>query len=257
MSKPWKLQHLTHKTVREQKYEVALVPIGACEPHNLHLPYGTDAFESELIADRVCAAAWDLGAKVVQLPTIPYGVNSNMLDIPLAINVYPSTFFALLKDIADSLERHGILKLVIFNSHGGNDFLKPFIREMSGRTKLFICTIDWWKVGKDVYGEIFEHPDDHAGEMETSVMLAVAPELVKMVDAADGASRPTRFAAINKGWVQISRPWSGLTASTGVGNPLAATKEKGEKYLKAIVGRLAPFLAELSKANPQDANFPY
>src|SRR5437870_9738281 len=157
--KPWKLQHLTHKTIKESSFQVALLPIGACEPHNLHLPYGTDAYESELVCDRVCEAAHKLGARIVALPTIPYGVQSNMLDIPLAINVYPSTFFALLKDIADLLERHGILKLVIFNSHGGNDFLKPFIREMSGRSKLFICTIDWWKVGKDVYGEIFEHPD--------------------------------------------------------------------------------------------------
>src|SRR5688572_25008233 len=99
---PWKLQHLTHQTVRDTKYEVALLPIGACEPHNLHLPYGTDAYESELVSDRVCDAAWKLGAKVVQLATIPYGVQSNMLDLPLAINVYPSTMFALLKDIVNS-----------------------------------------------------------------------------------------------------------------------------------------------------------
>src|SRR5690242_11586829 len=111
--KPWKLQHLTHKSVRGNSYQVALHPIGACEPHNLHLPYGTDAYESELVSDRVCEAAVALGASVVQLPTIPYGVQSNMLDIPLAINVYPSTFFALLKDVVDSLSRHGIRKLVL------------------------------------------------------------------------------------------------------------------------------------------------
>jgi hypothetical protein len=120
--------------------------------------YGTDAYESELVGDRVCEEATRGGAKVVMLPTIPYGVQSNMLDIPLAINVYPSTLFVLLKDIADSLERHGIAKLVIFNSHGGNDFLKPFIREMSGRSKVFICVIDWWRVGKDVYDKIFDNP---------------------------------------------------------------------------------------------------
>jgi creatinine amidohydrolase len=253
----WKLQHLAYPTVRDAGYEVALLPIGACEPHNFHLPHGTDAYQSELVSDRVCEAATKLGAKVVQLPTIPYGVQSNMLDVPLAINVYPSTMFALLKDIADSLEGHGIRKLILFNSHGGNDFLKPFVREMSGRAKLFICVIDWWKVGKDRYNEIFTHPDDHGGEMETSVMLALAPQLVHLDRATDGAFNPTRFEAVNKGWVSISRPWRLLTESTGVGNPTQATKEKGERYLNLIVPRLAQYIAELSKADVNDATFPF
>jgi creatinine amidohydrolase len=254
---PWKLQHLTHRTVRDASYDVALLPIGACEPHNLHLPYGTDAYESELVSDRVCDAAWKLGAKVVQLPTLPYGVQSNMLDVPLAINVYPTTMFALLKDITDSLAGHGIRKLVLFNSHGGNDFLKPFVREMGGRSPVFISVIDWWKVGKDKYAEIFTHGDDHAGEMETSVMLALKPELVHLEHATDGASHATRFEAVNQGWVSISRPWKGLTDSTGVGNPTQATKEKGERYLSVIVPRLAQYLAELSKADVTDAKFPF
>ena len=253
----WKLTELRHATVKDAKYEVAVLPIGACEPHNHHLPYGTDAYESELVGERICADAAQRGAKVVMLPTIPYGVQSNMLDIPLAINVYPSTLFAFLKDIVDSLERHGIRKLAILNSHGGNDFLKPFIREMSGRSAVFICVIDWWRVGKDEYGEIFDHPDDHAGEMETSVMLALRPELVKLEDARDGASKPTRFEAVNKGWVSISRPWSGLTESTGVGDPRKATKEKGEKYLSVVVPRLGQFLAELAKADASEESFPF
>jgi creatinine amidohydrolase len=255
--KPWKLQHLPHKQVKGSHYEVAVLPIGACEPHNMHLPYGTDAYESELVSDLVCEKALQLGAKVVQLPTIPFGVQSNMLDIPLAINVYPSTFFLLLKDIVESLERHGVLKLILFNSHGGNDFLKPFIREMSGRSKMFICVIDWWRVGKDKYGEIFENADDHAGEMETSVMLALMPELVRLDDAMDGASKPTRFEAVNKGWVSISRPWSLLTESTGVGDPRKATREKGQKYLEVVVPRLVKFVAELSKSDVREANFPF
>jgi creatinine amidohydrolase len=254
---PWKLQHLTYADVREAGYEVALLPIGACEPHNLHLPHGTDAYESELVSDRVCEAATKLGAKVIQLPTIPYGVQSNMLDVPLAINVYPTTMFALLKDITDSLEGHGIRKLILFNSHGGNDFLKPFVREMSGRSKVFISVIDWWRVGKDKYAEIFTHGDDHAGELETSVMLALAPDLVHLAQAADGASNPTRFDAINKGWVSISRPWSGLTKSTGVGDPKEATKEKGERYLSLIVPRLGQYIADLSKENVDEATFPF
>ena len=253
----WKLQHLTYPTVRDTRYEVAVLPIGACEPHNHHLPHGTDAYEAELVSDRVCAEAEKLGAKVVQLPTIPYGVQSNMLDLPLAINVYPSTFFALLKDITNSLEGHGIRKLVLFNSHGGNDFLKTFAREMSGRCKVFISVIDWWRVGKDKYNEIFTHPDDHAGELETSIMLALKPELVHLPKALDGSSHVTQFEAVNKGWVSISRPWSRLTPSTGVGNPREATKEKGERYLALVVPRLAKYLVELSSADVDAPTFPF
>jgi creatinine amidohydrolase len=255
----WKLAHLTQADVRNARFNVAIQPIGACEPHNFHLPYGSDALQSERIADRVCAAAVELGAKVVQLPTIPYGVQSNMFDLAdaLPINVYPATLFAFLRDIVDSLERRGVVKLVLFNSHGGNDFLKPFVREMAGRSKAFISVIDWWKVGSDVYGQIFEKKDDHAGEMETSVNLALNPELVKMDRAADGSFKPTRFEAVNKGWVSISRPWHLLTDSTGVGDPRGASREKGEKYLSVVVPRLAKFIAELSAADVNDGKFPF
>jgi creatinine amidohydrolase len=258
--KPWKLSDLTQADYAKGKWQVAIQPIGACEPHNFHLPYGTDAYESELVCDRVCAAVHARGAAgVLQLPTLPYGVQSNMFDVPdaLPINVYPATLFALLRDIVDSLERRGIMKLILFNSHGGNDFLKPFIREMQGKSRLFISVIDWWKVGKDMYGTIFDKQDDHAGEMETSVMLAIAPEVVKLEAAADGTSKSTRFEAVNKGWVSISRPWHLLTASTGVGDPRAATKEKGEQYLAVIVPRLAQYLVELSSANMKDGTFPF
>src|SRR6476661_5567734 len=98
----WNLAQQNYQTVRAATYDVAVLPIGSCEPHNFHLPYGTDTLQAENIALRVCRRAAEQGAKVVKLPCIPYGVQSNMLELPLAINVYPSTFFSLLKDIVDS-----------------------------------------------------------------------------------------------------------------------------------------------------------
>lgn len=253
---PWNLPHLTYKTVRQHDYSVAVLPIGSCEPHNFHLPYGTDTLQSDGIASRACERAAQSGARVVKLPAIPYGVQTNMTALPLALNVYPSTFFTLLKDLVDSLENSGIHKLLILNGHGGNDFLKPFVREMMGRSAVFIAVCDWWKVGADVYDEIFERRDDHAGEMETSVILAMHPELVSLQDAADGATRTTRFEALNRGWVSTSRRWDLLTESTGTADPRAATAEKGERYLEVVVERLANFLCELAAA-PQDDTFPF
>src|SRR5262249_41168557 len=157
--------------------EVAVLPLGATEPHNLHLPYGTDIFEADLVGEKICEAAHARGAKVVLLPTIPYGTETNLMAFPLAMNVNPSTLFAVVADLVDSLVKHGIQKIVLLNSHGGND-LKPLVRELYGKSpaKLFLC--NWYTVLADVERQIFDKKDDHAGEMETSLALAFFPELV-------------------------------------------------------------------------------
>ena len=255
MVREWRLDELTYGMVKERRFEVAVLPVGAIEPHNLHLPYGSDAFHGEKIADRCCQAAVRFGAKVVLLPTIPYGVDSNQLGFPLAIHVGQPVLDAMVTEIVRSLEHHGILKLVIFNSHGGNSF-KPLVRELFGKTKVFVCVVDWWKVARDQYREIFEQVGDHADEMETSVNLALNPELVHMEAADEGAVRSSRFEAINRGWVQISRPWHLLTTNAGVGDPRAATAEKGERAIAVVVDRISRFLKELSDAQ-MDETFPY
>ena len=89
--RPWKLAEVNYGIVKEQSYEVAVLPLGATEPHNLHLPYGTDIFEADLVGEKICEAAWNRGAKVVLLPTIPYGTQTNQMQFPLAMNLNPAT----------------------------------------------------------------------------------------------------------------------------------------------------------------------
>jgi len=251
----WRLDELTYKMVGQRQFEVAVLPVGATEPHNLHIPYGSDAFHSEKIADLCCKAALELGAKVVLLPTIPYGVNSTHLEFPLAIHVGQPVLDAVVTEIVRSLEHHGIRKFVIFNGHGGNDF-KPLLRELYGKTSVFMALVNWWTVGSDHLKEIFSKPGDHADEMETSVGLALFGDLIHLADADDGAVRQTRFEAINRGWAQITRPWHLLTKNAGVGDPRAATPEKGRRYVEIVVERVARFLKELSDAE-MDETFPY
>jgi creatinine amidohydrolase len=88
--RPYILNELTWKAVREARYEVAVLPWGATEAHNLHLPYSTDNIQAEQIAARSAERAWEQGAKVVVLPLVPFGVNTGQLDIPLCINMNPS-----------------------------------------------------------------------------------------------------------------------------------------------------------------------
>jgi len=259
--RPWILAETNYHHVKDCEYQVAVLPVGATEPHNLHMPYGTDTFESEAIGSRVCEAAWNLGAKVVMLPAIPYGTETNQAKCRLSMNVNPTTMGQIIRDLIDSLAGHGIFKLLILNSHGGNEF-KPLLRELLGTTpvQLFLC--DWFRgITADVQKDLFEEAGDHAGEMETALGLAYFPELMRTssdgtVAADDGAVNPTRFDAVNNGWVSITRPWHLLTKNTGSGNPHPATREQGEALMRTIVERLSVFLAELAMS-PVDESFPF
>lgn len=258
--RPWKLAETNYAQVRANLPEVAVLPLGATEPHNLHLPYGTDMYEADQIGDAICEEAYRRGAKVILLPTLPYGTETNQMAFPLAMNLMPSTVGAVITDLVRSLVHHGIRKIVLLNSHGGNDF-KPLLRELYGQTsaQLFLC--NWYQAMSDVAQQIFVEPGDHAGEMETALILAYRPELVARNSdgsfaADDGGTSASRFEAVNRGWVQTTRAWELLTTNTGAGNPHAATAEKGRQFLAATVERLATFLVELSQS-PLDERFPF
>lgn len=253
----WILAQQTHAFVREQRWEVAVLPFGATEPHNLHLPYGTDNYQVDGIGARACELAYRDGARVLLLPTIPYGVNTNYFQVPgaLACSLTPTTLLRILTDLVDSLERQGLRKLVLLNGHGGNE-LKPLVRELHHRTRVFLVVCDWYRMATDLVAGIFEEPGEHADEVETSLGLAFFPELVRMKLADAGAARPSRFEAINRGWVSITRPWHLATTNTGMGNPAAASADKGRRLMDALTQRLAGFLVELARA-PMDESFPY
>lgn len=258
----WLLSEINYGQVKANPYEVAVLPMGATEPHNLHLPYGTDTFEAQEIGSRACEAAFRRGARVVMLPTIPYGTETNLAAFPLAMNLYPSTLLAVIRDLVESVERSGIRKLLILNSHGGNDF-KPFLRELHGKTKVHLFLCDWFRsITADAQKKIFKDAGDHAGEMETAFGLAFFPDLVAhdpqsgKIAADAGAVSPTRLDAVNRGWVSITRPWHLLTTNTGSGNPHPATAEQGRQLMETLVQRLSDFLVELAAAK-MDERFPF
>jgi creatinine amidohydrolase len=250
MFRPYVLSESTFRTVSSTRYEVAILPWGATEAHNYHLPYGTDNVQCDRLAAEAARIAWDRGAKVIVLPTVPFGVNTGQLDIPLTINMNPSTQSAVLRDVVGALEGQGLRKLVLFNGHGGNDF-RQMIRELSPQTSVFICAIEWWKI-VDPTG-FFEKSGDHAGEIETSVMMHVAPHLVRpLSEAGSGAAQRPRLKGMREGWAWAPRPWTRVTADTGIGDPSLATPAKGARYVEAVCGPIAEFLIELASADPKD-----
>jgi creatinine amidohydrolase len=253
----WVLAEQSHAFIRSQRWEVAVLPFGATEPHNLHLPYGTDNFQVEVLADRACERAYQAGARVLLLPGIPYGVNTNYFHVPgaLACSLTPTTLLHVLTDLVDSLERQGLRKLILLNGHGGNE-LKPLLRELHHRTKVFLSLCDWYRMAADLYPRLFERPGEHADEVETSLGLAFFPQLVHPELADEGKARPSRFEAINCGWVSITRPWHLVSAQTGLGDPRAASAEKGQALMDALVDRLSRYILELAQAR-MDETFPY
>jgi creatinine amidohydrolase len=110
--RPYVLSEATFGDIRETEFQLAVLPWGATEAHNLHLPYGTDNYECEAIAHEAARLAWDSGTRVIVLPTIPLGANAQQLDIPLTLNLNPSSQLVLLEDIVASLDSQGIQRLV-------------------------------------------------------------------------------------------------------------------------------------------------
>ena len=141
--RPYILGESTWTSVREAGYEVAVLPWGATEAHNTHLPYATDVIESEAVAAESARLAWNDGARVVVLPAVPFGVNTGQLDVAYCVNMNPSTQALVLGDVVRSLAPHGVRKLVVLNGHGGNDF-RQMVRELQPATSMFLCVLNYY-----------------------------------------------------------------------------------------------------------------
>ncbi len=246
--RPYILAESNWKQVREQKVDLVILPWGATEAHNLHLPYATDIIESDYLAAEAARIAYDAGANIMVLPTIPFGVNTGQSDIALDINLNPSTLMAIVGDILETLDNQGIRKFLIFNSHGGNEF-KPILRELGLQyPDMFLAFTNWYTtLDKSKY---FDHGGDHADEMETSLLLHLRPDLVRpLAEAGPGMEKKIKIKSIQKGWAWTERKWSFVTEDTGIGDPRQATSEKGAKYFNDVTRKMADLFIEIARAD--------
>lgn len=242
--RPYILAETNWKTIKDTHYSVAVLPWGATEAHNYHLPYATDVIESESIAAEAARIAWERGSKVIVLPAIPFGVNTGQADVPLDININPSTQLILLSDIVETLNRQNIRKLVVLNSHGGNDF-KPILRELGLKfPQMYITLCNWFQNSEKK--SFFDNVGDHADEMETSLLMHLRPDLVlPLSEAGEGNEKKHKIKEFTQGWMWAERRWTQVTDDTGIGNPKLATKEKGERFFFYITQKIGNVLVEL------------
>ncbi len=249
--RPYLIAETNWKHVKDCRYEVAVLPWGATEAHNYHLPYATDSLQNEYISAEAGRIAWEQGAKVAILPNMPFGVQTGQLDIPFCINMTPSTQMAVLNDVIGCLAGVGVPKFVVLNGHGGNDF-RQMLRELQARhPTIFLSAVSWFQV--DQGKGIFTLPGDHADERETSMMMHIHPELVlPKQDWGDGGDNLPSLKAFREKWAWAQRPWSKATNDTGSGDPQHSTADKGERYLKVLTEKIAGYLLELAALNVAD-----
>lgn len=228
------------------RYDLAILPWGATEPHNGHLPYCTDMLTAQAIAFEVAEAAAKQGVNLMVLPGIPLGSqNPGQIELPYCIHTTQTTQFMVLRDICNSLKRQGIHKLIIMSGHGGNLF-KAMIRDLMIEDPSMQIAHNEWFAFVPRKGYFEEEQDDHAGEQETSVMLHYYPDLVRMDLAGDGKFNKFAIEGLNTKVAWMPRDWSKTTQDTGVGYPKKATAKKGKAYMEAVVPRIVQFVVDFA-----------
>lgn len=239
----------TYDDIKSQPYDYAVLPWGATEPHNYHLPYMTDCFLAHDISlDAVTKAYRKAQVRGLVLPIIPLGSqNPGQRELPFCLHARYETQKAILTDIVASLDFQGIHNLIIINGHGGNNF-KNMIRDLDVDYPHFvIAESSWFTIIPQ--GDYFEIEDSHAGELETSVMLHYRPDIVNMSIAGNGFYTPFKSQSLRDGVGWLPRHWGKVSKDTGVGDPRKASAEKGERYANDVTDKLADLFIDIAKGN--------
>jgi len=233
-----------------QDRTVLLLPVASIEQHGPHLPLLTDSIIAQTNLDRALRKA-DPDLPLYALPALCYGKSNEHNAFPGTIALRATTMIELLRDIAAGIKRAGLKKLVFINGHGGNpqvlDMMARDLREEFGLTVFPLHPGMRFGMPEGIRIEKERGMGIHGGEVETSMMLAAAPELVHMEYAQpsiptllDNARLLTLEGNIAFGWLSED-----IAASGVMGDPTGATVEKGEKALDSISTQLAAVLAEI------------
>lgn len=232
--------HMTGQQYQEGKFDKAILAVGSCENHGYHLPHGNDTLVSYRLAQRVA----DRVEGMLVLPPITVGMSAHYSHFLFNLSLEPETLIAVLKDVLRSTVKAGIQKIFIMNGHDGN--IAPI--EIASRAikmeypQVRIASLDaWWiTAGQLLPPDTFEVWGGlgHAGEGETSIALALFPELVQMEHAKGVVpDLPPN--------VEIKWNFAELTNTGATGDPAKATAEKGQKMVDVLVEAVVNFIKEM------------
>lgn len=239
---------LTWKEIEDRLKEVdtAILPCGAIEQHGPHLPVDVDYYDAVFMAKEVAKQCAD--PKPFVLPPVPFGVSYHHSAFKGTISVTNNALSAFIYDIGMSLAHNGIKKLIILNGHGDNKPTLTYAAQMINRdAKIFVCVDTGETSDVDLYSLIDTPNDIHAGEIETSITLAIRPDLVNMEEAVDETldleNEYLDFTS-DRGvswYVHTQR----LSSSGVMGNAKKATAEKGRKMWDISVKKMVEFVESI------------
>lgn len=228
---------LTGREADSTDFSIMLLPVGAVERHGNHLPLGTDAMTALYIAESV---AGKVGGLV--LPPVWYGSSMAMRRHKGTFDVSQDALVVYVSEILREAWRNGAKLVVVINGHGGNaQALHYAARKAAGETGLAVAVVDWWRdLAAEERARLFTKPG-HGGEDETSAMLVIAGDLVDM-EAAGWAEVPHLPLRVYHRGLEEKTYSKALT-----GDARLVSREKGEKWLQAVVDEIASKVLETAR----------
>lgn len=262
---PKTLYEMSWEEVQEtlQETDIVLVPCGSTEQHGPHLPLGNDWMQAAEMARRSVLALEARGVRAVVGPTIPFGTASYHMPFPGTISLTSDTFKALLKEVCLSLHKHGFKHQALLLGHGGNySVMMTVAQDLVDETDATVLVLNFLKTMTDRYPEILssKQHESHAGEGETSRLLAVHPELVQLDRAKVFRSERAEkmeshdHPLLGGGIFRPSRSFRDGTPVGSVGDPTRATAATGDKLYEIIADWVAgAIVREFGSARPETA----
>lgn len=228
----------TSKDEAERQARVAILPVGSFEQHGDYLPLATDTIIACVIAQELARAY-----PVMLLPPITIACSHEHAAWPGTVSISARTLHHVVTDIAASLARSGIDRLVLVNGHGGNYVLANVVQEASidgPRMALFPQGVDWTRAREAAGMETDSHEDMHAGELETSILLHAHPSVIRAGNETADHVADDRAHMLTLGLAHYT--------STGVvGRPSLGTAGKGKKVLASLAESFASYYSLLSQ----------
>ena len=222
---------------------IVILPVGSIEQHGPHLPVEVDTMLGETVAQEAARRVAATGEPILVLPMLWTGLSEHHMSFGGTITLDDQTFLAVLRCIVKSVVRHGFRRIVLLNGHGGNDNAMRVAADMlTPEFEVPIVQFTYWYAAAEPIAAILETQKGlrHACEAETSMMMALRPELVAhdRIPLAKANVTPEVSALVGGGMYRW-RTLGAMSASGVMGNPEAATPEKGERLIAGIADELA------------------
>jgi len=224
-----------------QETAVGLLPVGSVENHGPHLPLATDLYTAQRVAEATSQLGdWPL------LPTVPVGVSEHHRQFPGTLWVPPMVLKAYVESIARAAASHGVRRMVFVNGHGGNTSALDMAARVLRDEGIYCYIFEWWVAIAELLAATCCIPHDHAGEMEASMILSIYPDLVDTTRYDEAAAPGVTTWGIRRNGVSVAFDTIDFTPTGVVGDPSAASAEKGKQFTDASANNLHEFCTWLS-----------